>query len=91
MRVDPALTDDGRQGSGREGVRTLIKAKREKDVQDNPCRKLLAYALGRSPLLSDDITIVRMRERLAASGNRFAPLVEAIVTSPQFLTKRGVD
>ena len=30
-----------------------------------------------------------MRSRLAASDHRFGVLVESIVTSPQFLTKRG--
>ena len=32
-----------------------------------------------------------MRDRLAADGYRFGSLVEAIVTSPQFLNKRGRD
>jgi len=82
---------DGSQGAGLDGLQTYIRAKREKDFQDNLCRKLLAYALGRSLILSDDITIDRMRVRLAASGGRFAPLVETIIFSPQFLTKRGGD
>ena len=55
---------------------------------DNLCRKLLAYALGRSLLPSDDETIDGMRTRLAADGDRFGSLVESIVTSPQFLNKR---
>ena len=40
---------------------------------------------------SDDATIEAMRERLAADGYRFGRLVETIVTSPQFLNKRGRD
>jgi hypothetical protein len=32
-----------------------------------------------------------MRERLAAAGYRFGSLIETIVTSPQFLTKRGTS
>ena len=32
-----------------------------------------------------------MRERLAADGHRFDSLIETIVTSPQFLNKRGKD
>ena len=31
------------------------------------------------------------RAKLAANGYRFSNLVESIVTSPQFLTKRGRD
>ena len=58
---------------------------------DNLCRKLLAYALGRSLLLSDDATIEAMHARLSADGHRFGGLVESIVTSPQFLNKRGRD
>jgi len=80
---------DGSVGSGLEGVQKYIRDKREKDFVDNLCRKLLAYALGRSLMLSDEITIDRMRTRLAANQNRFAPLVETIVLSPQFLSKRG--
>jgi hypothetical protein len=30
-----------------------------------------------------------MRAKLAANGQRFGSLVESIVTSPQFLNKRG--
>ena len=39
-------------------------------------------------MLSDEPLIERMQAKLAASGYRFTPLVEAIVTSPQFLNKR---
>lgn len=90
--VDTAASfPDGTQGSGLDGVLTYIGAKREKGFEENFCRKLLAYGLGRSLLLSDEITIGRMQSRLAATGNRFAPLVEMIILSPQFLNKRGGD
>lgn len=42
-------------------------------------------------MLSDDLTIKAMRTKLSADGHRFGGLVETIVTSPQFLTKRGRD
>jgi hypothetical protein len=42
-------------------------------------------------MLSDDVTIHQMREKLRESDNRFAGLVECIVTSPQFLNKRVSD
>ena len=32
-----------------------------------------------------------MRARLSADGYRFGGLIESIVTSPQFLNKRGQD
>ena len=81
----------GSEGSGLGGLRTYIREHRQEDFLDNLCRKLLAYALGRSLLLSDDVLIQEMRARLAANGYRFSSLVESIVTSPQFLTKRGQD
>jgi hypothetical protein len=84
-----AAFPDREEREGLDGVLAYIKAKREKDFLDNFCRKLLAYSLGRSLQLSDENTIERMRARLAATGNRFAPLVEVIVTSQQFLNKRG--
>jgi hypothetical protein len=78
----------GSEGSGFEGVKAYIRARRQGDFVDNLSRKLLAYALGRSLLLSDELTIDNMKIRLSANGYRFEPLVEAIVTSPQFMNKR---
>ena len=81
----------GSEGVGLEGLRKYIREHRQKDFVDNLCRKLLAYALGRSLLLSDDATIDDMRAKLAGNGYRFGSLVESIITSPQFLRKRGLD
>ena len=68
-----------------------LAQQRQDDYVENLCRKLLAYALGRSLLVSDDATIKTMRQRLADDGYRFDRLIESIVTSPQFLNKRGKD
>ncbi len=81
----------GSEGTGLDGLKTYIRERREHDFLDNLCRKLLSYALGRTLVISDDATVQEMRVKLAASDNRFTSLVEAIVTSPQFLTKRGRD
>jgi len=81
----------GGEGDGLEGIRAYIRTKRQNDFVDNLCRKLLAYALGRGLLLSDEPTIEAMRAKLAVNGYRFNTLVESIVTSPQFLTKRAPD
>jgi len=67
----------GDEGAGFEDVRSYIRAHRQNDFVGNLCRKMLAYELGRS--------------KLAMSGYRFSALVESIVTSPRFLTKRGPD
>jgi hypothetical protein len=81
----------GVQGSGFKGVQDYIRQHREKDYIDNLSRKLLAYALNRSLILSDEPVIESMQTKVAAAGYRFNSLVETIVTSPQFLTKRTQD
>lgn len=79
----------GTAGSGLAGLRDHIRAHRERDFTDNLARKLLAYGLGRTLLLSDDPLVEAMTARFAADGHRFSTLVEAIVTSPQFRLKRA--
>jgi hypothetical protein len=81
----------GGEGSGVEGIRNWIRERRQQGFVDNLSRKLLAYALSRSLQLSDEALIDRMDARLAAREYRFDTLVEAIVTSPQFLNKRIPD
>ena len=101
-RRAPKIWPDGRrylsdisraasQGSGFEGVQAYIREHRQKDFVDNLSRKLLAYALDRSLLLSDEPLVEKMEARLAANGYRFDSLVETIVTSPQFLNKRNAE
>jgi Protein of unknown function (DUF1592)/Protein of unknown function (DUF1588)/Protein of unknown function (DUF1587)/Protein of unknown function (DUF1595)/Protein of unknown function (DUF1585)/Planctomycete cytochrome C len=78
----------GGEAEGVEGLRAYLDERRDGEFVDNLCRKLLAYALGRTLLPSDDETVEGMRTRLAADGDRFGSLVESIVTSPQFLNRR---
>jgi hypothetical protein len=91
----PVQTDatfpDGTDRKGLQGLREYLHDKRQDDFVDNLCRKLFSYALGRTLLLSDQPALDAMRTRLAADGNSFGSLVEVIVTSPQFLNKRGRD
>jgi hypothetical protein len=82
---------NGQKGTGFEGVQSYIRQYRQKDFIDNMCRKLLAYALNRSLLLSDDLMIERMTRDLRADNFRFSTLVLDIVTSPQFLNRRVLD
>jgi len=90
--VDTRATfPDKSEGTGTHGLRTYLREKRQEEFLDNLCRKLLSYGLGRSLLPSDDGAVKSMRERLAAEGYRFSTLIENIVTSPQFLTKRGTS
>jgi hypothetical protein len=76
------------KGAGIEALRRYLDEHRQQEFLDNFCRKLLAYALGRALLLSDDVTIDDMRAKLAANGYRFSSLMETIVASPQFLNRR---
>jgi hypothetical protein len=78
----------GREGTGVAGLRDYIRSHREKDFVDNLCRKLVAFALGRTLLMSDDALIAEMKTKLAANDYRFGALIDCIVTSPQFRTKR---
>jgi hypothetical protein len=88
--VDASATfPGGSKGEGLQGVRRYIRDHREKDFVDNFCGKLLAYALSRSLMLSDETLIQDMHGRLAARGFRFETAIESIVTSRQFLNRHG--
>jgi len=76
---------------GLDGLRTYLRQQRQDEYLANLCRKLLSYALGRTLLLSDDPLIEEMQQKLSANQFRFGILVETIVTSSQFLEKRGPD
>jgi hypothetical protein len=87
--VDATVTfPTGGEGNGVAGLRQYIREHRQDDFLDNLCRKLLSYGLGRSLVLSDEITVRDMRAKLAANDYRFSSLVESIVTSPQFSIDR---
>ena len=88
--VDTTATFPGAgQGEGVDGLKQYLREHRQEEFIDNLCRKLLSFALGRSLLLSDEQLLSEMRSKLAANDDRFGVLVESIVTSPQFLNKRG--
>jgi hypothetical protein len=86
-----ATFPDGSEGIGPAGLRRYLHVKREDQFVENLCRKLFAYALGRSLIPSDKAAVATLREKLAADGHAFGTLVESIVTSPQFLNRRGKD
>ena len=90
--VDASATfPDGQEGTGLEGLRRYIRLNRQKDFVDNLCRKMLAYALGRSLILSDDPIIAQIEDTLARDNDRLDTLIQSIVASPQFLNKHGQD
>lgn len=79
----------GGERVGLAGLRDYLREGRQNDFLDTLCRKLLSYALGRTLLPSDDPTLQQMRQKLAAGGYRFETLVETIVASRQFRTRRA--
>lgn len=91
-RVDTqAILPGGVQTSGFAGVQEYIRQRRQNDYVANLTRKLWSYALNRTPILSDEPVLERMRSQLPVDGYRFRSLVERIVTSPQFLNRRTPD
>jgi hypothetical protein len=81
----------GTEVEGMGGLLRYVREHRQDDFLENLCRKLLTYALGRTLIPSDMGLIKEMRVRLIADDYRFSSLVESIVTSPQFLTKRSYE
>ncbi|HEV8379605.1 MAG TPA: DUF1592 domain-containing protein, partial [Tepidisphaeraceae bacterium] len=79
----------GTEEKGLDGLRSYIRDHRQQNFVDNLCRKLLSDALSRSLLLSDEPLIEQMKQNLASNGYRFSSLIDTIVTSRQFLNKRG--
>jgi hypothetical protein len=86
-----ATFPDGQDRSGVEGLRAYLRDRRQGDFVDNLCRKMFSYALGRGLQLSDNKTLEEIKTRLAGDGYAFGSLVESIITTPQFLKKRGRD
>ena len=83
-----ATFPDGTTGSDFVDLRRYLKERREQDFLDNLCRKLLAYGLGRTLLLSDDLLVDAMAQKLQDDQYKFGSLIESIVTSSQFQTRR---
>jgi hypothetical protein len=73
-----------------EFARYLARERRE-EFANTLCRKLLGYALGRSLQLSDQPLLEEMRIALDKHEDRFVPLLETVVLSPQFRNQRCRD
>jgi hypothetical protein len=86
-----AIFPGGSVGTGLDGLRDYLREHRQEEFIDNLCRKLLAYSLGRSLLLSDELTLSEMRTNLPAAQYRFGSLIETIVKSSQFRNHRCRD
>ncbi len=90
--VDTSATfPGGGPGEGLDGLRQFLRAHRQRDFLENLCRKLLSYSLGRTLLPTDDGLVSTMLQQLETNDYRAGKLIECIVTSPQFLNKRGTE
>jgi hypothetical protein len=85
---DTAVFPDDVAGGGLDGLRDYIRRARQNDFVDNLCRQLLAYGLGRTLQLSDELLIQEMNTQLAGNDHRFVSIFETIVCSPAFLNQR---
>jgi hypothetical protein len=86
-----AVFPDGSEDSGFDGLIRYVRGHRQDEFADNLCRKLLAYGLGRTLILTDEPLIDEMRAKLSRNGYTFDTIIEMIVTSRQFLNKRGAE
>jgi hypothetical protein len=79
----------GIEGEGLQGIRQFIRDHRKDAFVRGFTSKVLAYALGRSLALSDERLIQDISSKLGNSGCCFETVIDSIVTSRQFLNKRG--
>ncbi len=81
---------DGSVGTGLAGLRTYLQRERQAEFLHHFNAKLLSYGLGRTLLLTDDPLLDKINATQSAGDLSIRNVIHAIVTSPQFLRKRGV-
>ena len=86
-----ATFPDGSEGEGLDGLRRYLAERRQHDSSTTSAASCWPTRSAAACCRPDDPTIEAMHARLSAGGYRFGLLVESIVTSPQFLNKRGRD
>ncbi|AMV31031.1 hypothetical protein VN12_02870 [Pirellula sp. SH-Sr6A] len=88
----PVQTDatlpNGEEAIGIEGLRSYIEQHRMKDFRRHFCESLLAFALGRTLILADDVQVDELVQSLQNNGDRISTVFERIVLSQPFRYKR---
>ncbi|GAB5441152.1 MAG: DUF1592 domain-containing protein [Fuerstiella sp.] len=84
-----AVFPDGVERRGVDGLRDYLQQHRRADFVRQLNRKLLSYALSRSLILPDELLLEQMEEAVENNNGRFGAIVDVVITSPQFLNKRG--
>lgn len=87
VQIDATLPD-GSDAIGISGLRTYIQQNRMEDFRRHFCESLLAFALGRTLILSDDLLVYELLQTLKEHDDRIDKVFEHIVLSPQFRYKR---
>jgi hypothetical protein len=82
---------DGTKFADIDGLRNYLLTEQRDPFLKYFCRKLLGYSLGRSVQLSDEPLLADMREQLAQNDYRVQAAILAIIRSPQFRLRRGLD
>lgn len=83
-----ATFPDGSAGNGLESLRTYLLQNRRDEFVDTFVRQTFAYGLGRGLQLSDTEAIESAKEKLREKDHPLSSLLEAVVTSPQFVNRR---
>ncbi len=81
----------GFEGEGLPGIRQYIQKYRKDDFMRGFTGRLLAYALGRSLAITDNPLIQEINTKLGKDGCCLETVIEGIVTSRQFLNRRGSE
>ena len=84
-----ATLPGGAEATGLAGLQDYIRKQRAEDFRRHFCQSLVAYALGRSLIIPDDLLVDEMLDQLQKNDNRIQVAFETIVRSPQFRNKRG--
>ncbi len=77
------------EANGLEGLQQYVMNDRLDDFRRHFCGSLLAYALGRSLVIPDDLLVDEMVNELRTNDDRVLTAFYVIVNSRQFQTKRA--
>ena len=76
--------------TGIDDLRNYFASRKEKFYR-GATEKMLTYALGRGLEPYDAVTVDRIAADVATSGGKFSTLLQGVIESPAFLTRRGDD
>lgn len=86
-----ASLPDGTEENGIAGLRKYLSSQRGDDFRRHFCQSLVAYALGRSLVIADDLLVDEMLTELERNDDRIQTAFVVLLSSPQFQWKRGQE